>query len=276
MNIKILSSYDDIELICGLTDIDKKKPWLVFICPFGLKLQVADAFFEYFKGHFNIVTWESRLILAPSSINVHKSNLSVSQHVKDLLRVINSIAVDSVSLVGYCSGAGIALKAAIETPDLFNNIILVHGEYVMLDDKQCVTQVGNDIDGILPIASMGEKEAQFIIEKVSSRNDDIEFNLSSSIDINLPFKKHYYLHRYGLNYLNYRDENFVLAAEKITQKTFVMTGECDRHTNVKSSMKINETIRNSTFYVDSQADHFGVVRHNSNTLKIIEDYLRTA
>ncbi|MEI8703618.1 alpha/beta fold hydrolase [Pseudoalteromonas sp. B62] len=144
-------------------------PWICLILPFGLKLDVANSFFDYFHNQFNIITYESRLILDSSSLQVIDGELTVENHVKDLMVVLNHKNIEDTILVGYCSGAGIALAAANQNPNRFSYLILVNGEFVLLNDRDCVTQYGIDIDNLLPIAAIDRSKAEFILNRLQPK-----------------------------------------------------------------------------------------------------------
>ena len=270
---KIMTSDDGVAINYAHSEIKSNAPWLVLIIPFGLKTVLAKEFFDKFSGDYNVMTWESRLILADEEYQVKQAELSSESHLADLFALLQLHNIESAILVGYCSGAGIALAAAAKDRQLFSKLLLVHGEFVMLSESNCLTQIGLDIDAILPMASASEMDAEFILEKVAASNADRNDGLPEHVDINLPFSKREYFHRYAMNYLSYRELDFETIARSIDSDTFILTGEKDIHTNTTSSMRIKELIENSEILIDPQADHYGILRSNSNTLVNIDKYL---
>src|SRR5688572_22849598 len=124
MKERAVLSHDGVTLQYGYCDDASDRPWVVLIIPFGLKLDLARPFFDFLKADYNIVTWEARLILAPPERQVGSGDLSVDNHVADLLTVLDDCRIDRAKLVGYCSGAGIALAAINARPDRFEHLVL--------------------------------------------------------------------------------------------------------------------------------------------------------
>jgi pimeloyl-ACP methyl ester carboxylesterase len=267
MQIQSTTSHDGLSLTYGHSEISAEKPWLVFILPFGLEVNVAQAFFSYFEAQYNIVTWQARSILSAKGVTLAKGELSVDNHVSDLLAVLADLNIEQCQLVGYCSGAGIALAAASNHCDKFSGLILVNGEYTLLNEATCMTQYGRDIDSLLPIASTDEKTAQFILDRMQKDDGSLPEGF------HMPFSQAHYLHRYSINYVSYRATDFAALAQTVKHKTFLITGEQDKQANTNSSEKIKALLPNAEIYIDPQSDHYGVVRADSNTLKIISNYL---
>src|SRR5688572_6193382 len=56
---------DGVSLNYAISEYQQGKPWLALIIPFGLRVTIAKPFFDFFQPQYNIVSWESRLILSP-------------------------------------------------------------------------------------------------------------------------------------------------------------------------------------------------------------------
>jgi pimeloyl-ACP methyl ester carboxylesterase len=268
MKIQTIQSHDGITLKYGFSRVDGNQPWLTFIIPFGLQLQLALPFFKFFEDKYNIISWEARSILAEPGDMPLEQLLTVDNHVADLLTLLKTLNIEQTKLIGYCSGAGIALKAANSHPNKFSQLVLANGEYALFDDASCVTQFGHDVNSLLPLAAKDEKTAQFILNKMAFDKKD---NLPDGV--HLPFSKAHYLHRYAVNFLAYRACDFSDMATSINHEILVICGEKDQQTNVGSSSKMSQLLKNSQTYIDPQGDHYGTLRAESNTLAKIRDYL---
>lgn len=266
MEILRILSHSGGKLVAGHGRIEFGRPWVVIIIPFGLKIDLAKALIGGLGDHYNIVSWEARAILESADYQVSNNELSVKSHTSDLIEIMNFMEIPQATLLGYCSGAGIAIAAANQHPNRFTTLILANGEYTLLHKKDCITQYGSDIDGILPIAANSEADAQFIIDKMpASKEDEIPRGLE------MPFSEAHILKRYAENYLEYRSTDFEALAKNIQHRTFVLTSKMDRQANVNSSLRIHNLIPKSEIFIDNDSDHFGVLRENSKMIeKILE------
>lgn len=270
MNIETTVSHDGVELNYAYTGLSHDK-CLALIIPFGLKLDLAESFFDFYRDHYDVVALESRLILAPEARKVAPEELAVDNHVEDLVSVLRACGISRTILVGYCSGAGIALAAANKYPELFLELILVHGEYVLLEEDTCTTQFAADIDSLLSLAAQSEQHAGKIFEKVSS--DRPIDNKSQLEGIDTPFTQVHFLHRYAMNYLAYKSADFKALAHSVPHKCLLLTGNRDLQANVVSTQKIHGLMKKATIHVDPYADHYGILREDSKTLATIWNHL---
>ena len=267
-----ITSYDGIVLHCAHTAIQPDKPWIGFIMPFGMKLHMTECFFEFFEPQYNVVAWESRSILESSERNVAEGEFHLSNHIDDLHKVLTSVPAERFHLVGYCSGAGIALAATQKYPELVDKLILVHGEYAMLHHKECTSQFAAEIDSLLSLAAKDEEHLNLVFKKIQGERMDNVSNRPDGVD--LPFTELAFLRRHAANYLSYKEQNFESYAESIPHHTFIMTGELDVQANVASSRRIHDLMKNSEIMIDANADHYEILREDSNSMISIWNYLQ--
>ena len=262
---------DGVSLNYATSEYQEGKPWLALIIPFGLRVAMARPFFDFFQPQYNIVTWESRLILSPEEQPAAPGAFELQRHVKDFDVVLATCNVRRCVVVGYCSGAGIALGAANRYPQRISHLVLAHGEYVLLDEPGCSTQFAREIDGLLTMAHTDENHLRKIFEKVKEERLDAGDHRPQGID--LPFSQLAYLRRHAQNYQAYKKVDFLKLARYTTHRTLLMTGHRDAQANVASTVKIKNAMPNATLHVDDAADHYGILREDSSTLTTLWNHL---
>jgi pimeloyl-ACP methyl ester carboxylesterase len=271
MNEGVVTGPDGVCLNYATSDFQEGKPWIALIIPFGLRLAIAKPFFDFFQPQYNIVSWESRLILSEDDAPAPAGAFELQQHVKDFDVVLTACKIRRCVVVGYCSGAGIALGAANRYPHRISQLVLVHGEYVLLDEPGCSTQFAREIDGLLTMAHADENHLRKIFEKVKDERVDAGEHRPQGID--LPFSRLAFLRRHAQNYQAYKKADFMKLARFVTHRTLLMTGKKDAQANVASSAKIKSLIANSVLHVDEAADHYGILREDSSTLTTLWNHL---
>lgn len=264
-------SRDRISLNFAVSDFQEGKPWIALIIPFGLKLTIAKPFFDFFQPQYNVVSWESRLILDQDEQAAPENAFELYRHVGDFEAVLSSCNVRKCVVVGYCSGAGIALGAANRYPQRISSLVLVHGEYALLDDPEHSTQFAREIDSLLGMANRSENQLQRIYEKIMEERLDPGDSRPEGID--LPYSKLSYLRRYSQNYRSYKKADFKKLASFVTHPTLLMTGKRDVQANVASTVAIEKVMPNSMLHIDDDADHYGILREDSRTLITLWNYL---
>jgi pimeloyl-ACP methyl ester carboxylesterase len=270
MNIDSLTTADAVRLRYAYSIGNPEHPWIMLVIPFGLDVAMASPFFEFFASHYNVCTWESRSILEDSDRECEVTQFAIDHHVADLLAVLDTLHVKETILVGYCSGAGIALAAINLAPNRFGELILAHGEYTLLSDAKCTTPFAADMDTLLCLAASSDARAQVVFNKIQSERFD---GVNRPAGLDQPFSKVRFLKRYAKNYLAYKSNDFTQLAREVTHPTLLLAGGKDAQVNISSSRKIQGHIRGSRLFVDPQADHYGVLTKDSPTLIAIWNYI---
>jgi pimeloyl-ACP methyl ester carboxylesterase len=262
---------DGVSLNYAVGEYREGKPWMALIIPFGLRVTIARPFFEFFQPQFNIISWESRLILSPDEQPAPPGAFELQRHVKDFDVILSACNIRRCVVVGYCSGAGVALGAASRYPHRISHLILAHGEYVLLNEPGCTTQFAREMDGLLTMANTDEGHLRKIFEKVQQDRLDAGDHRPQGID--LPFSQLAFLRRHAQNYQAYKKADFQKLARFVTHRTLLMTGKKDVQANVASTVKIKDVMPNSTLHVDDDADHYGILREDSSTLITLWNHL---
>lgn len=274
MHVHTITTQDNIQLTYA-TSVENLpgehgKTWVIFVVPFGINVALAEPFFEYFSSQYHVLVWESRLILSQTDENTPQSAFDVEQHVADLTQIMAACHIQSAALVGYCSGAGVALKAAQTMPQAFSHLVLVSGEYTLLDQPDCMSQFGQDVDSLLPIASESHDSAQFIIDRLSFLS-----NPNVPDGVHRVFSNAEQFQQFAKSYLSYKSQDYAAIARQISLPALVIAGGADEQTTVSSSEFIQAQIANSQFYVSPDADHYALLRPQSEFFQLIEQFLRS-
>ena len=267
MKTSTLKTSDGATIKYGVAQDGDRRPWLILIMPFGLELTLSEPFIDFFSPQYNVVTWESRYILDSTDECQDAQALCVANHAADVLAVMDECGIRRGTLVGYCSGAGIALEAVNRAPDRFDKLFLVHGEYTMLDVRECTTQFAGDIDSLLSLAASDRKRGEKVFEKI--RDERLSGGADIPDGIDNPFSDLRYFRRYANNYTAYKSVDYRALASAVRHETYVLTGGRDIQANVASAEAIRALIPGAQIFVDEQADHYGMVRPESATMVTI-------
>ncbi|WP_434044411.1 MULTISPECIES: alpha/beta fold hydrolase [Sorangium] len=263
-------------LDCVHTALNEDKPSILIALPFGVPASVARAAFQKLEPRFNVVTWESRYILNLDQEFSGSEKMGPEEHVGDMLSILKALEIGSCRLIGYCSGAGISLVAAREHPDVFVELILVNGEYQLFKKNGHVsTDYQRSIDAFLPVVATGRQQAKLVFTKMGEISKVSKTGVQSELDeqINRPFSTEECLFRYAKNYVAYRNFDALAVAGGVRQRTLVISGRRDEHSNIENSEAIGGAIAGSKRFVDDGGDHHEFCRAGSLTLEEIGAHL---
>src|SRR5690606_26142525 len=84
---------DGVKLTYAVSEYQEGKPWIALLIPFGLRVTIAKPFFDFFQPQYNIVSWESRLILSEEDQLAPPGAFELHRHVRDFEVVLSSCNV---------------------------------------------------------------------------------------------------------------------------------------------------------------------------------------
>lgn len=268
---RTISSHDGISLRYAVSELKEGRQYLFLILPFGMKAALARHFLEFFEDHYNVVALETRSVVEPSDRVLGEGECVLENHLQDFCTVLKASGTDSAILLGYCSGAGVAIAIAGKYPGMVEQLILIHGEYLLFDEPGCPTTFSLELDNMLKLASQSEKNLYSVFSKIKERRVNREAGVPDEIE--LPFSSLTYFRRLVTNYMNYRATNFKEIARDVKARALFICGRLDIHTTVRSSELLSSFIAGSTVHIDSKADHYEILRKDASTSIVIWNYL---
>jgi len=255
----IVTASDGKRLRVFRGDLREAKPFLTLILPFGLRLDAARTLCAMLSGEFNVVTWQGRS-LCDQPLAAHENGMTPEVHVQDMCSVLDALGVRKTDVVGFCSGAGIALVAARIEGHRINRLALVCGEY-MLSPAVCPqSNFQREVDSLLPLAAESLNHAAALCEKLTASRVRAPAKTEFDEEVVVPFSSAARLHRHGLNYLSYRGTDFMALAGEVPHRTRVISTDRDEQVSAASSQVIASLLRNAERHVVVPGDHYEILR----------------
>lgn len=168
--------------------------------------------------------------------------LTISKCVNDIHEIISSFremkSYSKYSLLGYSIGGYIALSYCLKHNGITSSVLCA------------------------PVSDFKElfKQADIKEWKESNMLKDIELGIN--INLNYEFYKD------GIEIFNYK------KAHEIKNKTLIIHGSNDSVVPYEQSIKLNETLQNSTLYLIDNGEHDNIFSMDEDIIKIILDFLK--
>lgn len=237
---------------------DRGRQTVIVILPFGAAVDLARLLCNRLLNRFNVVTWQARMILDDPEQSPDLSRSTPEMHVADMASILSLLDVPQAAVLGYCSGAGIALLAAQHHPEKLSRLALVSGEYVLPSHTCPRSRYQSDIDSLLPLAAASRRNAIAISKKLQARPAPDDDPIAGATS--LPFAHPETLYRFAVNYLAYRQLDLLEVAADVPHVALVAVGDRDEQVTVRSSELIHQRLKGGRFHLDPTADHYDVCR----------------
>jgi pimeloyl-ACP methyl ester carboxylesterase len=271
-----IPSFDGRLLNVFHTAVKPQLPDVMLVLPFGMRQGLARQFYSVLAPRFNLVTWESRFVLDLEA-DLLGEEIKASDHARDLLHVIEHFQrrrtppYHQFNVVGYCSGAGVALMGAALRPQWIRRLALVSGEFVLPESLCRQSAFQRAVDLLLPAAAASKERARHLYENISAgrRAAPSEFDEFTST----PFSTGEHLHRYGLNYVAYRGVDFLEVASRVPQAAMVMVALGDQQVTEDSSRIVAKKLPCDPELTLVEGDHYELCRGNRDVIELLSEFL---
>ncbi|WP_338871360.1 alpha/beta hydrolase [Myxococcus stipitatus] len=266
-------SFDGVRIRAFRTPPVPGREQVALVLPLATRPTFVERALQRLAQHFNVITWEARLLLEPEQGWSGDSALSLDAHARDALAVLDHFQVPRASLVGYCSGAALALRMAEAHAARFHKLVLVNGAYFLAPEVCDVTQYERDVLALAPLIAMNRDTAAAVFKAALASGSFHQPDHEFARDICLPYASVETFHRYGVGLAQCIQADACQSAEAITLPTLVMSGGKDDRTHPASSALIASRIARSQHSVDSEADHYSLCRAREATLERMRQFL---
>jgi len=255
-----LESHDGVALRVYRSAPDPAKPALLIVLPATTMVALIGAAAERLARSFNLITWETRLVHDPAPAGDEASAMSLQANVGDLECVFRYFELSRAYLIGYCTGAPVALHAAARHPGWFPKLALVAGSYFTQPGECELTQHERDILKIMPHIAAGEKNAAALSKTFVYLRDSGKLQGDAfALETYRPFYEGRSLYRLGLLVDDLIRHGSRPAARAIAVPALVAAGRDDTQTHYASSVLLRSEMRDAELYLDD-GDHYAFCR----------------
>jgi pimeloyl-ACP methyl ester carboxylesterase len=268
MRESVIESVDGQAIRVLHSDLVPGRRHMTVVLPFGFRPGAARRLFAQLS-QVNLLTWQSRAIIDRSAEDGVDAVLTPQAHAADFAAVLKHFDVGKSDVIGFCSGAGIALLAASEYGPMVDRLALVCGEYMLPPDICRQTVFQREVDRLLPLAATGRGIARILCEKLASGKVAPKSELEA--EVALPFSDPEYLYRHGVNYLSYRRMDFRRVAKEVRQRTLVISTQDDQQVTREGSALLAAALPDMARHLDLPGDHYAIFRDAS---PVVEALLR--
>lgn len=264
---KTLKSFDNFPLVT-FRSLKSSVRDLALVNAYGMPIDLLVGLTKKLSKYFRVTTWESRG--CPSLAGeLRPDQCRTATHARDMQAILNANNVDRVDLVGWCTGASVALRFAEMYPERVKTLTLLAGGFP-LRDVEC-TWVQETVRMMAPKIAASESAAQFYHKTMFSGakdgdEDEARFSgVLGEVDpsvvhlVSLAFRNPVALHRYSLLIGEFFAEHNERIIPPLAVKTLVMVGDADRVAHPAASAKVQGALPNSRLEILPGGDHYSVI-----------------
>lgn len=243
-------------------------PALVLANAYGMPAEFYWPLAQRLQAHFHVVTWECRWV--PDARHpFDPDNCSSSVHAGDLLDILQALGLERAGVVGWSSGAQVALAAMAAAPEHLHGAVLLNpGVSIRPSATVRTTVFENGIRTLFAKISgnyrMAEKYCELIYGATATEAGDSQLlsGILTSTDPYLlymtsqPFRTAQSLYRYANMMHTLFAERADAWTAEVVQPVTVLVGGKDVVTHPDVGQALVDGLANGQLVMDAEADHF--------------------
>jgi len=270
----MIASFDGVAIRTYYSLPSAGREDIVIVLPLATKSSLIAPAIDRLSQDYNVITWESRLILEPNMAMEDPESLSIESSIKDFVAILDYFRISSASVVGYCSGASAALHMVASNIGRVRRLALLNGAYFMTNGECDLTQYEKDIMCLVPQIATSHHRASYIFRKffrngaAASKFGNQEF----AGETYRPYGNADSLYRFGLGLRNFMTSDSKDKAREITVPALVTSSRRDDQTHYSSSILIRSQLHEAEFYMDNTGDHYEFCRAKPELLGRITEF----
>lgn len=252
-------------------------PAVVLVNAFGMPVEFWIPIAKRLIGDFRVITWDSRGV--PSfTEDFRADHCAIRHHADDLARVMDASGIESAHIVGWCTGAQVALKFGAQHPGRALGTCLLNGTF-SLPDHIPHSQFKKNVKFVMPKIAQGmefasryhemiygnrqnqsyrantappDSEKEMVME-VLSATDELLLNMTSA-----PYRTPETLYRYANMVIQLMKEPEHAWTQGVEVPVLIVAGLRDEISHPDESREVARLIGHSTLLMLEDATHFAL------------------
>jgi nucleoside-diphosphate-sugar epimerase/pimeloyl-ACP methyl ester carboxylesterase len=278
-----LQTGDGVTLACYAAG-DPGHPPAVLINAYGMPVDFWTPMAAQLSRSRRLMTWESRYVPTLTDGSDHE-RCDLEVQVRDLLAVLDHFGVARADLVGWCSGAQVALEFSARHPERVGRMVLLNGTYCGGADIPRTAFQRNFISLVNHVSS-DRRKARIYYEMIYGRGEKFAASgqrerlqsLFAGIDPYLlhmtsaPFRNPEALFRYSNLFQRFFRHEAFSTERDAGKRTLVATTPTDVISHPDASVLISSRLKNAELLRLPEGDHYSLF-HDVNLPGMVTDFL---
>ncbi|HYP99348.1 MAG TPA: alpha/beta hydrolase [Polyangiaceae bacterium] len=245
-------------------------PTVALINAYGMPIEFMRPLAQELAARdLRVVTWESRGVpnMEPGFIPESCGPLT---HAHDLFDVMDYFGVKSATVVGWCSGAQVALRFAGLFPERTCKLVLINGVYALWE-KGVFSEFQTKMNHLLPMCAKSPQSAALICNMISAQlsgcagSSEDENQVGSVVGAVPPeilpltagvFSSGERLYRYAHLEARFLEEPDGAWTQGVQAETLVMVGDSDDMSSPENSAEVVRRLPHARLKVVKNGNHY--------------------
>lgn len=249
-------------------------PNLVVVLPIGTTPRLVHLALASLSRVAAVHTWIPRLVLESDQALLDSTPLSLQALSQDLQTVMDGYGLERAAILGYCSGAAVALHSLPLLGPRIDSLMLVHGAFFPKPADCDLTQYERDVMTLMPMMAAGRNETSQLFRCFGGNSARPVAAEDFAAEFRLAYANPESLYRLSLALDALIQAGSAAAASRVAVPTFIASGGRDAQTHPASAAWMRSLIEQAETYQDPEGDHYELCRGNPVLLDRLAHFIQ--
>ncbi len=258
------------------------KPCVVLVNAYGMPVGLMLPLAQALSHKFHVLTWESRGV-PDVSASFNPLAVSVGDHAADLVALLDAHNVERAHVVGWCTGAQVALRFASDHSKRLQGLVLLNGCYTLPASvqisayrelvRELMREVATQPEFAKTYYAMiyGKKGSGIAGVGVEIVSDVLNFTDPDLLHLtSAPFQSSEALYRYAVMMTRFNQEPEHAWTLGLSAQTLVVSGSKDTIAHPQESWALHKLVPGSQYLELPQGNHFSMYHDTTLQHSIVQ------
>jgi nucleoside-diphosphate-sugar epimerase/pimeloyl-ACP methyl ester carboxylesterase len=264
---------------------ERRREALLIITAFGMPVDFWIKFMERAGRDYDVYTWETRYL--PGSGPVDATEIGNERHVLDGLEILDRHGVERAHVLGWCTGAKLAVRMAAEHGDRVRSLTTLSGGF-NIRDESLYTPYERNLVAMLEEIAVDVEVAQLYYDLIYQGNDEEEqadSNIRTLLHgtngnyvqyTSLAFRSPESIYRYAQLITSFYRDTDLSYLETMDVPTLAITAKTDTNTHPSASEQVADRIPGARFLGLPEGDHYLMDSQTETVYEAFREHARAA
>lgn len=247
-----------------------KRQAILIVTAFGMPVDFWLKFINLAGKTYDIYTWETRYL--PCNSPLEGTDISPNRHVRDAVEILDHFGIERAHVLGWCTGAKLALKMARRHSERVCSLTLLSGGY-NIDGPGLKTPYENRLTDTLLEVTGGLDVAELYYDLIYNGDSSDEESDQRTRSIlhatnadyvqytSLPFRSPENIYRYARLISSFYEDRDIGWLKEIKSPTLLITSKDDINTHPAASRYVANNIDGAICIEIDEGDHYLMDSH---------------